>query len=160
MAHSQRIYRCVLVHNSTTGTLITSHKEDLLREISHQLVLGVKGLAEEDMFLLECSFDKLVLTNEGTSGILVSPHSGSTGGLSITRTNEQVSTAELHWNHVEHGHRYTCAYYECICSAPLRWAEQFLGDDNILEGESPLSAVLTATLFCSYCLRRMKAPFG
>ena len=61
--YSQWIYRCVLVHDSTTSTLITSHKEDLMREISHQLVLGAEELAEEDRFLLECNFDKLLSTN-------------------------------------------------------------------------------------------------
>ena len=63
VTHSQWIYRCVLVHDSTTGTLITSYKEDLQREIVHQLVLGAEGMAKEDGFLLECNFDKFVLTN-------------------------------------------------------------------------------------------------
>ena len=60
--HSQWIYRCVLVHDRTTGTIISSHKEELLKEIEHQLTLGPKGLSEEDRFLLECNFDELTST--------------------------------------------------------------------------------------------------
>jgi hypothetical protein len=46
--HSQWIYPCVLVHDHTTGMLILSHKEDLLKEIEHQPTLGQEGLAAED----------------------------------------------------------------------------------------------------------------
>ncbi len=63
VTHNQWIYRCVLVHNCTTGVLISSHKEELLKEIDHQLSLGPKGLEEEDRFLLECNFDTLPMTN-------------------------------------------------------------------------------------------------
>jgi hypothetical protein len=63
MTHSLRIYRCVLVHDWTTGTIISDHKEELMREIEHQLELGADGLAEEDRFLLERNFDKLSMTN-------------------------------------------------------------------------------------------------
>jgi len=57
VTHFQWIYRCVLVHDRTTGTIISSHKEELLKEIEHQLTLGPEGLLEEDRFLLECNFD-------------------------------------------------------------------------------------------------------
>jgi hypothetical protein len=59
---TQWIYRCVLVHNRTTGTLISAHKEELLKEIEHQLFLGLESLAEEDRFLLECNFDNITTT--------------------------------------------------------------------------------------------------
>ncbi len=62
VTHSQWIYQCVLVHDRTTGTLILSHKDKLLKEIDHQLLLGPKGLSEEDQFLLECNFDELTST--------------------------------------------------------------------------------------------------
>jgi hypothetical protein len=62
VTHSQWIYQCILVHDRTTGTLISAHKDELLIEIEHQLLLGSKGLAEEDQFLLECNFDKLTST--------------------------------------------------------------------------------------------------
>ncbi len=53
VTHTQWIYRCVLVHDCTTGMLILSHKGELLKEIDHQLSLGSDGLKEEDRFLLE-----------------------------------------------------------------------------------------------------------
>jgi hypothetical protein len=43
--------------------LISAHKEELLKEIKHQLSLGPESLAEEDKFLLECNFDNIVTTN-------------------------------------------------------------------------------------------------
>jgi hypothetical protein len=60
--HMQWIYCCMLVHNCTTGTMISEHKEDLLKEIEHQLTLSPEGLAEEDRFLLECNFDDITST--------------------------------------------------------------------------------------------------
>jgi hypothetical protein len=62
VTHYQWIYRCVLVHDRTTGTLISAHKDKLLKEINHQLV-GPEGLAEDDRFLLECNFEDMVSTN-------------------------------------------------------------------------------------------------
>jgi hypothetical protein len=43
--------------------LILAHKDELLKEINHQLELGSEGQAEEDKFLLECNFNKLITTN-------------------------------------------------------------------------------------------------
>ena len=63
IAHSQWIYQCVLVHDRTTGTLVSAHKEELMKEIAYQLKMGKGGLAEEDKFLLECNFDELATTN-------------------------------------------------------------------------------------------------
>jgi hypothetical protein len=59
VTHTQWIYQCVLVRNCTAGTLISAHKEELLKEIKHQLPLGPENLAEEDIFLLECNFGNL-----------------------------------------------------------------------------------------------------
>jgi hypothetical protein len=39
--------------------LISAHKEELLKEIKHQLSLGPESLEEEDRFLLECNFNNL-----------------------------------------------------------------------------------------------------
>jgi hypothetical protein len=63
VTHFQWIYRCVVVHDRSTGTLVTAHKEEMMKEIEHQLELGGEGLAEEDKFLLECNFDELATTN-------------------------------------------------------------------------------------------------
>ena len=57
-------YRCVLVHDRSTGTLVSAHKEELLKEIVYQLELGAEGLTEDNRFLLECNFDKLTTTND------------------------------------------------------------------------------------------------
>ena len=38
--HTQWIYRCVLVHNCTTGTLILAHKEELLSRFRSNWTLG------------------------------------------------------------------------------------------------------------------------
>ena len=59
VTHTQWIYWCVLVHDRLTRTLISAHKEELLKEIEHQLNLGLDGLDEQDRFLLECNFDDL-----------------------------------------------------------------------------------------------------
>ena len=59
VTHTQWIYRCVLVHDRVTGTLISAHKEELLKEIEHQLSLGPDGLDEQDRFVLDCNFDNL-----------------------------------------------------------------------------------------------------
>ena len=48
VTHTQWIYRCVLVHGSTTGTLISAHKQDLLNKIEYQLSLGPEGLDKQD----------------------------------------------------------------------------------------------------------------
>jgi hypothetical protein len=66
--HTQWIYCCMLVHDRTTGTMISAHKADLLKEIEHQLTLGQEGLAEEDRFLLECIFDDITSTTGELQG--------------------------------------------------------------------------------------------
>jgi hypothetical protein len=48
--HTQWIYHGVLVHDCSTGTLISAHKEDLIKEIQHQLTLGPERLSEQDQF--------------------------------------------------------------------------------------------------------------
>ncbi len=68
VTHTQWIYCCMLVHDCTTGTMITAHKADLLREIEHQLTLSPEGLAEEDRFLLECNFDDIASTSGELQG--------------------------------------------------------------------------------------------
>jgi hypothetical protein len=60
--HTQWIYQCVLVHDCTTGTIISAHKEELLKEIKHQLIIGPDNLDKEDRFLLKCNFDELATT--------------------------------------------------------------------------------------------------
>jgi hypothetical protein len=68
VVHTQWIYRCALVHDRNTGVLILAHKADLLKEIEHQLALGLEGLAEEDRFLLECNLDDISSTTGKLQG--------------------------------------------------------------------------------------------
>ena len=68
VTHTQWIYRCMLVHDRTTGVLISTHKADLLKEIKHQLSLGPDELAKEDRFLLECNFDDITSTSGEAQG--------------------------------------------------------------------------------------------
>ena len=63
ITHVQWIYRNVLVHDKTTGTLVTAHKEELRTEIDQQLELGTEGLLEEDHYLLELNLSDLATTN-------------------------------------------------------------------------------------------------
>ncbi len=63
VTHGQWIYRCILVHDCTTGTLINQHKAKLLEEITKQLLMGAELLMEDDKFLLECNLLDIVLTN-------------------------------------------------------------------------------------------------
>ena len=57
ITHSQWLYRNVVVHDSTTGTLIAEHKEELLKEIDRQKDIGVDGLLQEDRYLLEINHE-------------------------------------------------------------------------------------------------------
>ncbi len=50
VTHTQWIYCCVLVQDRTTGILILMHKEELLKEIEHQLLLGADRLDKQDRF--------------------------------------------------------------------------------------------------------------
>ena len=61
MTHFQWIYRyrCILIHDRFTGTLVLAHKEGLIKEIVHQLEMGAEGLAEDDRILLECNLTVL-----------------------------------------------------------------------------------------------------
>ena len=39
------------------------HKEELLKEIKHQLLLGEDELDKEDRFLLKCNFNELAISS-------------------------------------------------------------------------------------------------
>jgi hypothetical protein len=63
VTHEQWIYRCVLVQDRTTGTLVNQHKATLLEEITKQLSMGAESLMEDDKFLLECNLSDIARTN-------------------------------------------------------------------------------------------------
>jgi hypothetical protein len=62
VTHRQWIYRCVLFHDRTTGTLVNQHKATLLEEITKQLLMGVELPMEDDKFLLECNLSDIATT--------------------------------------------------------------------------------------------------
>jgi hypothetical protein len=63
VTHGQWIYRCVLVHNRTAGTLVNQYKAELLEEITKQLSMGAESLMEDNKYLLECNLSNIVTTN-------------------------------------------------------------------------------------------------
>jgi hypothetical protein len=63
VTHGQWIYRCILVHDCTTGTLMNQHKAEILEEITKQLFLGAELLMEDNKFLLEYNLLDIVTTN-------------------------------------------------------------------------------------------------
>jgi hypothetical protein len=63
VTHAQWIYRCLLVDDRTSGTIINLHKTKLLKEIANQLSMSVENLMEYDKYLLECNLSDLATTN-------------------------------------------------------------------------------------------------
>ena len=63
ITHGQWLYRNVMVHDSTTGTLITKRKEEIQLEIERQQELGSEKLLEEDKFLAEVRLEDIESTN-------------------------------------------------------------------------------------------------
>jgi hypothetical protein len=57
VTHGQWIYRNVVVHDRTSGQLISEHKEQLRIEIEKQSELGAEGLIPEDQYLLEINHE-------------------------------------------------------------------------------------------------------
>ncbi len=63
VTHEQWIYRCVLVHDRTSSTLVNQHKAELLEEITKQLSMGVESLMKDDKFLVKCNLSDIATTN-------------------------------------------------------------------------------------------------
>ncbi len=53
--HTQWIYRCLLVHDRTSGTIINLHKTKLLKEIANQLSMGAENLMEDKSIFLSAT---------------------------------------------------------------------------------------------------------
>jgi hypothetical protein len=141
------------------GMLISTHKEVLLKAIEHQLTLGPEGLAKEDGFLLECNFDELTMTTGEQQEYWL---------LAIQAAQEvshicAVATATQQQHNTDTMRRWALSYV--LCYSNMAYAQRHSGDLNnsqgccILEGESPLAAVPTVTLFCIPHLWCMKTPF-
>jgi len=141
-----------LVHDQATGTLISAHKEELLKEIEHQLGLGDEGLTEEDRFLLECNFDELATTNAEQQEYWIlaiqaarevcrlrARHGrSSTTAQDPTAPQARASAGQgNHRVHIQQMHMLSTILYGLNNSQGY----------DILEGRSPLSAGPTAMLF-------------
>ena len=121
-----------------------------MKEIAHQLEMGDEELAENDKFLLECNFDELATTNGQQQEYWI---------LAIQAAREACRLAAL----VSTGH-VTAAKVryrrELRASLKIGPTSHMLGttkcglnnsqENKNLEGESPLSAVPTATLLCTH----------
>ncbi len=119
VTHTQWVYKCVLVHDRTTGMLILTHKEDLLKEIEYQLTLGPNTLTEEDRYLLECNFDDLTMTTgeHQEYWLLAIMAAREASRLRIAAGAAQQCSPEMGSD--RHNTKY-CHTYQSICSVPLR----------------------------------------
>jgi hypothetical protein len=63
VTHRQWLYRNIHVHDAISGALATAKKEEPQKAIEGKIELGGKGLAEEDMNLLEINLDDLATTS-------------------------------------------------------------------------------------------------
>ena len=63
ITHEQWLYCNVMVHDNTTGTLITKRNQEIQLEIERQQELGSEGLLEEDNVLAEVRLEDLESTN-------------------------------------------------------------------------------------------------
>jgi hypothetical protein len=63
ITHRQRLYQCVQVHDKLCGTLITTWKEDLQRQIKEEIDKGWEDLLEEEEYLVEVNLEDLENTN-------------------------------------------------------------------------------------------------
>ena len=59
ITHGQWLYRNVQVHDAVSGLKEVERKEELQREIEHQILLGGTGLDEQDRYLLEINVGDL-----------------------------------------------------------------------------------------------------
>ncbi len=155
VTHTQWIYQCMLVHDCMAGTIISAHKEELLKEIKHQLTIGPEGLNKENWFLLECNFDKLATTTGEHQeyrllGIQAAKEASCICNKQADKDQQRNIDMGQRWaqaNRVPN----QMAYDQCH-NSDLNNSRVY----NDLEGESPLSAVPTAKLICIPCLWHMK----
>ena len=59
ITHGQWLYRNVQVHDAVSGLKAVKRKEELQREIEHQILLGGAGLDRQDRYLLEINVGDL-----------------------------------------------------------------------------------------------------
>ena len=63
VTHGQRLYRNIQVHDTVSGLKAVERKEELQREIEHQILLGGTGLDRQDIYLLEINVGDLEISS-------------------------------------------------------------------------------------------------
>jgi hypothetical protein len=95
VTHAQWIYRCLLVHNRTSGTIINLHKYKLLEKIANQLSMGAENLMEDNKYLLECNLSDLATTNgEQQEYWLLAIKAARMAGVIYQQTAQQQCTVD------------------------------------------------------------------
>ena len=59
VTHGQWLHRNIQVHDTVSGLKAVERKEELQREIEHQILLGGAGLDKQDRYLLEINVGDL-----------------------------------------------------------------------------------------------------
>jgi hypothetical protein len=91
------MYRCLLVHDRTSSTLVTLHKTKLLDEISIQLSMGAENLMEDNKYLLECNLLDLATTNgEQQEYWLLAIKAARKASIILQQTTQQQCIANPH----------------------------------------------------------------
>ena len=63
VTHGQWLYRNIQVHDTVSGLNAVERKEELQREIEHQILLGGAGLDKQDRYLLEINVGDLEISS-------------------------------------------------------------------------------------------------
>ena len=58
MTHAQWIYRCITKHHRTKGTKALAKREEVVKEVNRQRLLGEEAMADEDRWMLEVDLDQ------------------------------------------------------------------------------------------------------
>ena len=63
VTHGQWLYRNIQVHDTVSGLNAVERKEELQREVEHQILLGGAGLDKQDRYLLEINVGDLEISS-------------------------------------------------------------------------------------------------
>jgi hypothetical protein len=99
--------------------LISTHKEDLMKEIEYQLTLGPNTLAEEDRFLLGCNFDDLMTTTGEHQEYWLLAIKAAREASCLHTAADAAQLCSPDTMQREAYYYILCHMYHGICSAPL-----------------------------------------
>ena len=63
VTHGQWLYRNVQIHDSVAGMQIILRKEEIQREIEEQMEMGMEGLLDEDLWMMEVNLGDMETTS-------------------------------------------------------------------------------------------------